>query len=229
MTEEKNIIIAPSILSADFAMLMPDIRKVHEAEYLHVDVMDGHFVPEITIGPGMVRAIRSHLNEEGSKQRLDVHLMIENPERQVEKFILAGADIVTVHAEATHHLQRLLAQISDLNVLAGVAINPGTPLSLIEEVIPDMDLLLIMTVNPGYGGQKFIPSMLGKIHRAASMLKENNPNAILEVDGGVNMKNSRIIVESGADMLVAGSAIFTGEPEQNLIDLTKAAAGSTLE
>lgn len=226
MNREKELMFAPSILSADFAMLMQDIRKVKGAEYLHIDVMDGHFVPEVTIGPGVVSAIRKHLGREDSEQRLDVHLMIERPELQVEKFVMAGGDIITIHAEATHHLHRLITRIKEFDVMAGVALNPSTPLSAVEEVIEELDLLLIMSVNPGYGGQSFIPSVLSKIERASHMLEERNPNAFLEVDGGVNIHNARLIVKAGAEILVAGSAVFNGDPEKNLEGLRKTASGT---
>jgi len=224
MTDEpKDIMFSPSILSADFASLMEDIIKVKEAEYLHIDVMDGQFVPEITIGPGVLKAIRKQLNVKEISQRLDAHLMIRHPETQIEKFVLAGADIITVHAEATPHLHRAITMIKEFDVMAGVALNPSTSLSAIEEVVEELDLLLIMSVNPGYGGQKFIPQSLGKIARASSMLREKNPAAILEVDGGVNLSNIPLVVGAGAELIVAGSAIFKGDPEKQLEELKKAA------
>jgi len=206
-------------------MLMQDIRKVPDAEYLHIDVMDGHFVPEITIGPGVLKAIAQQLSGENPDQRLDAHLMVERPERQIEKFVLAGADIITIHAEATHHLHRGITRIKELDVMAGVALNPSTPLAAIEEVIEELDLVLIMSVNPGYGGQKFIPSVLSKIERASALLKDRNPDAILEVDGGVTTRNAPLIVKAGADLLVAGSAIFHGDPVKNLGSLRRSVEG----
>lgn len=217
---------APSILSADFALLMQDIRKVKKAEYLHIDVMDGRFVPEITIGPNVLKAIESYVGEENPNQRLDAHLMIEHPGDQIEKFVLAGADIITIHQETAPHLHRIVTTIKDLDVMAGVALNPATPLSAIDEIVEELDLLLIMSVNPGYGGQSFIPQVLRKIERAAELLKERNPNAILEVDGGVNASNIRLIVEAGAELIVAGSAVFSGDPEKNLADLRNAATST---
>jgi len=219
--EQREIMFAPSILSADFSLLMQDIRKVKIAEYLHIDVMDGHFVPEITIGPGVLKAIREQLDMENSEQRLDAHLMVERPELQIEKFVLAGADIITVHAEATPHLHRVVTRIKELDVMAGVALNPATPLSAVEEVLQELDLLLIMSVNPGYGGQSFIPAVLSKIERASRMLEKENPAAILEVDGGVDPGNAPLIVEAGATMLVAGSAIFNEDPEKSLEELVQ--------
>ena len=229
MPREHGIMFAPSILSADHGNLMADIRKVRKAEYLHIDVMDGHFVPEITIGPRVVKAIKRYLEEENVRQRLDAHLMITNPGLQVDKFVLAGADIITVHAEVTGHLHRLLTRIRELGAMAGVALNPATPLSFIEEVVEDLDLLLIMTVNPGYGGQSFIPTMLPKIERASRLLKKENPHAILEVDGGVNVNNVSLIVDAGAELLVAGSAVFNSDPEKSLEDLRRAAKGEPKE
>ena len=223
MNTEREIMFAPSILSADFALLMQDIRKVKDAEYLHVDVMDGHFVPEITIGPGVLDAIGKYLTEENPSQRLDVHLMIENPELQVEKFVLAGADIITVHAEATSHLHRMITRIKEFDVMAGVALNPATPLSAVEEVLDELDLLLIMSVNPGYGGQKFIPSILSKIKRASDLLREKNHHAVLEVDGGVNLQNIPLLIKGGAELIVAGSSIFDSDPAKSLEELRNAA------
>ena len=226
MNGEKEVMFAPSILSADFAMLMQEIRKVKGAEYLHIDVMDGHFVPEVTIGPGVLSAIHKHLEIEDSQQRLDVHLMIERPELQIEKFVMAGGDIITIHAEATPHLHRLITRIKAFDIMAGVALNPSTPLSAVEEVIEELDLLLIMSVNPGYGGQSFIPSSLLKIERASHMLEDRNPNALLEVDGGVNLTNARLIVNAGAEILVAGSAIFNEDPGKSLDELRRTANGT---
>lgn len=226
MNHEKDIMFAPSILSADFAMLMQDIRKVRDAEYLHVDVMDGQFVPEITIGPAVLGAIREHLREENPGQRLDVHLMIIRPELQVDRFALAGADIITVHPETTHHLHRLITRIRDLDVMAGVALNPGTPLSALDEVVEELDLVLVMSVNPGYGGQQFIPQVLGKIARVSEMLRERNPHAILEVDGGINHRNIGAVVNAGAELIVAGSSVFVGDPGENLQRLRSAALGA---
>lgn len=209
MNTVPRILIAPSLLSADFANFAQAVRSVHEAgaEFVHFDVMDGVFVPNITFGAQTVQAVR-HLSD----AIFDVHLMIVQPERYVEQFVQAGADIVTVHAEACVHLQRTLAQIRELGARAGVALNPATPLSAVEYVIPDIDLLLVMTVNPGFGGQQFIPEMLRKIARARAMLDEAGSEAWLEVDGGINGSTTPLVVRAGARVLVAGSSVF-GHPE----------------
>lgn len=204
-----RVLIAPSLLSADFANLGQAARAAREAgaEMLHFDVMDGMFVPNITFGPQMVQALRHH-----SDAIFDVHLMIVQPERYVEQFARAGADIITVQAEACVHLQRTLAQIRECGVRAGVALNPATPLSAVEYVLPDIDLLLVMTVNPGFGGQQFIPEMLRKIARARAMLDEAGSDAWLEVDGGINGHTTPLVVRAGARVLVAGTSVF-GHPE----------------
>ncbi|MDO9515827.1 MAG: ribulose-phosphate 3-epimerase [Syntrophales bacterium] len=197
--------IAPSILSADFSRLGEEIRAVEDAgaDMIHVDVMDGHFVPNITIGPPVVASIKkiTHLP-------LDVHLMIENPDRYIQSFADAGSDIITVHAEAAVHLNRTLHLIRQLGGRAGVSVNPATPLTDIEEVIGDIDLLLIMTVNPGFGGQTFIKSMLPKIRKARTMVDRLSPDVLLEVDGGITLQNIGAAADAGADVFVAGSAIF---------------------
>jgi ribulose-phosphate 3-epimerase len=197
--------IAPSILSADFSRLGEEIRAVEDAgaDMIHVDVMDGHFVPNLTIGPPVVASIKkvTHLP-------LDVHLMIETPDRYIQDFADAGSDIITVHAEASVHLHRTLHLIRQLGARAGVSINPATPLAAIEEVLGELDLLLIMTVNPGFGGQTFIESMLPKIHKARGMLDRLSPDVLLEVDGGITLRNIGAAADAGADVFVAGSAIF---------------------
>lgn len=209
MSSIPRVLIAPSLLSADFANFAQAARAAREAgaELLHFDVMDGVFVPNITFGPQTVRALRHH-----SDAIFDVHLMIVQPERYIEEFARAGADIITVHAEACVHLQRVLAQIRECGVRAGVSLNPATPLDVIEYVLPDIDLLLIMTVNPGFGGQQFIPEMLRKIARARAMLDEAGSDAWLEVDGGINGVTTPMVVRAGARVLVAGSSVF-GNPE----------------
>lgn len=209
MSSAPRVLIAPSLLSADFANFAQAARAAREAgaELLHFDVMDGVFVPNITFGPQTVRALRHH-----SDAIFDVHLMIVQPERYIEEFARAGADIITVHAEACVHLQRVLAQIRECGVRAGVSLNPATPLDVIEYVLPDIDLLLIMTVNPGFGGQQFIPEMLRKIARARAMLDEAGSDAWLEVDGGINGVTTPMVVRAGARVLVAGSSVF-GNPE----------------
>lgn len=201
-----KIKIAPSILSADFAKLGEEIKDVEAggAELIHIDVMDGHFVPNITIGPLIVDAIRPH-----TKLPLDVHLMIEQPEKYVADFAKAGADIITIHQEATVHLHRAIHQIKELGVKVGVALNPATSLSTIEDILPDLDMILLMTVNPGFGGQKFIPSVLNKINRLRNTLTEMNLSQMdIEVDGGVNELTAKKVIDAGANILVAGSAVF---------------------
>lgn len=214
--------IAPSILSADFSRLGEHVRQAEAggAEVLHVDVMDGHFVPNITIGPLVVEAVRKV-----ARIPLDVHLMIEHPEQYVEDFARAGADYITVHAEATVHLDRLLAQIRGLGKKAGVALNPATPPNVVEYVWDKVDLILCMTVNPGFGGQKFIPAVLPKVRYFAEARRRGTWKGELEVDGGVNADTVAQVVEAGADLLVAGSAVF-GDPDvPGAIARIRAAAG----
>jgi len=201
--KDRAPIIAPSILSADFARLGEEVRAVVEAgaDWIHVDVMDGRFVPNLTIGPVVVAAIRKR-----TRLPLDCHLMIVEPERYVGDFIAAGADIVTVHAEATPHLQRILVQIREAGARAGVALNPATPLDVLDYVLDDLDLVLVMSVNPGFGGQKFIPSAYEKIRRIKAMLGTRPVD--LSVDGGVKPDHVRPLAQAGATVLVAGSAIF---------------------
>lgn len=202
----RNIKIAPSILSADFARLGEEIRAIDTAgcDYVHVDVMDGHFVPNLTIGPMVVKAIRPHTNKP-----LDVHLMIDPAQPFLKEYADAGADIITVHAEADKHLDRSLQAIKDLGKKAGVSLNPGTPESAIEYVLDRLDLILVMSVNPGFGGQSFMPSQLPKIKRIREMIGDRPIE--LEVDGGVNTDTIKSVVDAGADVLVAGSAVFKGD------------------
>jgi ribulose-phosphate 3-epimerase len=197
--------IAPSILSADGSRLGEEIAAVEAAgaDWIHIDVMDGHFVPNITIGPGLVASIRKT-----TRLPFDVHLMIENPERYIDDFAKAGADWITIHLEATDHLHRTVALIREKGLKAGVSLNPATPLVRIEPILPEIDLLLIMTVNPGFGGQKFIEGSLPRIGEAKEMIRTIAPKVLLEVDGGVTLNNIRPIADAGADILVAGSAIF---------------------
>ncbi len=201
----RTVLIAPSILSADFARLADEVAQVEQAgaDLLHVDVMDGHFVPNITVGPPIVEALRKV-----TKLPLDVHLMVTNPDAFIPEFAEAGADYLTVHVETCPHLHRTVQSIKERRVKAGVTLNPATPISSTEDILPDVDLLLIMSVNPGFGGQQFIASSLEKIARARDLLKRTGSHALLEVDGGVKVDNAAQIVKAGADILVAGSAIF---------------------
>lgn len=198
-------LIAPSLLSADFGNLSREVKLTEEAgaDMLHIDVMDGVFVPNITIGPMVVEAIKK-----STQLPLDVHLMIVNPERYIDDFIQAGANIITVHAEASVHLHRTIWSIKNKGIKAGISLNPATSLNHVEEVIKDLDLLLIMSVNPGFGGQSFIPSSLDKIRRAKDLIIRNEANALVEVDGGVKLSNAKEIVKAGADILVMGSEFY---------------------
>jgi ribulose-phosphate 3-epimerase len=200
-----GIKLAPSVLAADYARLGEQVREAAAAgaDYIHVDVMDGRFVPNITVGPLVVEALRR-----ATDLPLDVHLMIEEPERHIEAFAQAGASILTVHPEASSHVHRLVQMIKGLGVRSGVSLNPASPLCLIEEVLADVDLVLLMTVNPGWGGQQFLRSVLPKIRRLRRMLDEQGLAAELEVDGGITAETVPLVVEAGARVLVAGTAVF---------------------
>lgn len=197
--------IAPSILSADFSRLGEDVERIVAAgaDWVHIDVMDGHFVPNLTIGAPVVSALRKVTN-----LFFDVHLMIERPENLIADFAAAGADMINVHAEAAPHLHRVVQQIKELGKKAGVSLNPGSPLTLIEEVLADVDMVLLMSVNPGFGGQAFIPTVLPKIRRLREMITERGLSVDIQVDGGVNLKTAPLVIEAGANIIVAGSAVF---------------------
>jgi len=213
--------IAPSILAADFARLADEVAKVEAAgaDFLHVDVMDGHFVPNLTIGPPIVEALRKV-----TSLPLDVHLMITNPDAFIPEFAEAGATYLTVHTETCPHLHRTIQLIKEHGVKAGITLNPSTSLSTLEEVIADADLVLIMSVNPGFGGQKFIPAVYDKIARARDLITRTSSHALLEVDGGIKIDNVADVVKAGADVLVAGSAIFNTPNYAETIQAFRSAA-----
>ena len=200
--------IAPSILSADFARLGEEIKEAERAgaDLIHVDIMDGHFVPNITIGPPVVKAIKK-----ATGLPLDVHLMIEEPDRFIDDFVKAGADILTVHSEASTHLNRTLNYIKSKGIRSGVSLNPSTPLNVLDFVLSDVDMVLIMSVNPGFGGQEFIPQTLGKIKMIKDIIKEKKYKVEIEVDGGVTTENAPDVVKAGADILVMGNAFFNSK------------------
>jgi ribulose-phosphate 3-epimerase len=213
-----SILIAPSVLSADFADLKKEINSIEKAgaDWIHIDVMDGNFVPNITVGPVVVKSLRKY-----TSLPFDVHLMIEQPERYIEDFSKAGANLLTVHPEACKHLHRTLSVIRDQGVKAGVALNPSTPLSSIEYILDQVDLILIMTVNPGFGGQKFIPSLVKKIEYARKLIDQSGYNIHLEVDGGINPETGEIVYRAGARVLVAGNAIFNACDRKQVIQQLK--------
>ena len=201
--------VAPSILSADFSQLANEIIKIERAgaDWVHIDVMDGHFVPNLTVGPPVVAAIRKV-----TKLPFDVHLMVTNPQDLIEPFIKAGADIITVHAETAPHLHRLIQTIKEHGKKAGVSLNPSTPLAVVKEVLDDLDMVLIMSVNPGYGGQKFIPGAIDKVRRLRAKIEQRKLTIDIEVDGGINASTARQVIAAGATILVAGSAVY-GAPD----------------
>jgi len=201
-------LLAPSILSSDFSNLAQQIRLVEMsgADWLHCDVMDGHFVPNLTFGPIIIKAAKK-----STKLPLDVHLMIENPDKYLDAFYEAGSDIITVHQETCTHLHRTISKIKELGAKAGVSLNPSTPLSTIEDIVDEIDLLLIMSVNPGFGGQSFIKNSLNKIETAAKLRTKNNANYLIEVDGGISKQTAKDVLNAGCDVFVAGSSIFKSD------------------
>jgi ribulose-phosphate 3-epimerase len=214
------VILAPSILSADFGRLAEEVARAERggAGLVHVDVMDGHFVPNLTMGPLVVQAVRR-----ATKLPIDVHLMIENADRYVDAFIDAGANWISLHVEAMPHLQRTVAHLAGRGVSPGVALNPSTPLGSLEEILPELAHVLVMSVNPGFGGQAFLPESLDKVRRLKRMLEERGLHAQIEVDGGVDAKNIRSLLDAGADVLVAGSAVFgQGDAEAGVRRLIEA-------
>ena len=205
--------LSPSILSADYTILGEQIRTMDEAgaQYVHIDVMDGQFVPSISIGLPVIKTIRKCTD-----RIFDVHLMIEEPIRYIDEFAEAGADIITVHAESCRHLDRTIDAIKEKGIIAGVALNPATPLSAIEYVLPKLDMVLVMTVNPGFGGQKLIPYTMDKVRDLRELVKKSGNKIDIEVDGGINLSNVQEVVDAGANIIVAGSAVFNGDIESNV-------------
>jgi len=214
MASPSTILVAPSILSADFAYLAEEVQRINKGggDWVHLDIMDGVFVPNITFGPSMVAALRRH-----SSLPFDTHLMIVHPENYVSAFAEAGSDIITIHYESTVHVHRVLHQIREKGKKAGISIVPSTPAAMLSELLPELDLILVMTVNPGFGGQKLIPQTLEKVSRLAEIRKEGNYGYLIEVDGGINRETCSLAVDAGADVLVAGSAIFDSKnPEEEI-------------
>ena len=206
--------LAPSMLSADFSNLYEDIKKIENAgaDWLHVDIMDGHFVPNISFGPMVIKSLKGKIN-----MPFDVHLMIEDPDAYIDEFVQAGAHIITVHEETCLHLHRTIQNIKSHGIKAGVSLNPATPLSSLEEILPDLDMVLIMSVNPGFGGQSFIDTSLEKIKKLKSMIDERQLSVDIQVDGGVKLSNVEEVIKAGANIVVAGSAVFNTESVEDTI------------
>jgi ribulose-phosphate 3-epimerase len=208
MTDSKNTLVAPSILAADFGFLADEVKRIEDSggDWVHLDIMDGVFVPNITFGPAMVAALRKH-----SRLPFDTHLMIVQPERYTSKFAEAGSDIITIHYEATVHVHRALSQIREDGKKAGISIVPSTPGEMLSELLPELDVILVMTVNPGFGGQDLIPRTLHKVAELAKMRSRGGYRYLIEVDGGINTETCKAAIDAGADVLVAGSAVFDSE------------------
>jgi ribulose-phosphate 3-epimerase len=221
-----DIKIAPSILSADFADLGREVAAITKAgaDYIHIDVMDGHFVPNLTFGPCVIKSLRKHTH-----LPFDVHLMIESPERYIEEFAKAGADIITIHAEAVVHMDRVIQQIKDAGCKAGVSLVPSTPPDVLDYVLDQLDLVLVMSVNPGFGGQTFIGKSVEKIRELRYMIDETGKDIDLEVDGGVTPDNAEYVIEAGANVLVAGSAVFRNGPDAYAANIQAVRTGTVLE
>ncbi len=219
-SERKDVMLSPSLLSSDFADLTSSVREAEQggAEWLHIDVMDGHFVPNITVGPLLVESLRPV-----TELTLDVHLMIEDPDAFIPQFVKAGADVITVHQEACIHLNRTIAHLKSLGVKAGVAINPATPLGLLEEILPDVDMVLLMSVNPGFAGQAFLPSLFRRARTLRSWIEREGYECLIEADGGIKLENVAQVYEAGVGVIVSGSGVFdTPNPGETLKQMRRA-------